>query len=160
MSKTTRKPGGDRSALENAIRDLGRLRLQVGFFDTRQYPDGTPVAYVAAVQEFGHPGGGIPPRPFMRPALAQHKKEIVDELQRGSRAAMRGSLTVKQVLTQVGGAVAGHVQEAVTAITTPELSEGTLKARQSRKKTKGVSKKPLVDTGYLLASIDSQVVPK
>ncbi len=31
----------------------GQTELQVGFFEDATYPDGTPVAYIAAVQEFG-----------------------------------------------------------------------------------------------------------
>ena len=42
--------------------------LQVGFFATAKYPDGTPVTNVAVWNEFGT--GSIPERPFFRQALA------------------------------------------------------------------------------------------
>jgi hypothetical protein len=61
------------------LREIGRClsagELQVGFMENADpYPDGTPVALVAAVQEFGSPSNGIPPRPFMRPAVAERSR--------------------------------------------------------------------------------------
>ena len=35
-------------------------RVKVGFFSTAKYQDGTPVANVAAIQEFGAPRGWHP----------------------------------------------------------------------------------------------------
>ena len=48
--------------------------LQVGFFATAKYPDGTPVTNVAVWNEFGT--GSIPERPFFRQALAGAKRSI------------------------------------------------------------------------------------
>lgn len=31
--------------------ELAKKRLSVGFFEHAKYPDGTPIAYVAAIQE-------------------------------------------------------------------------------------------------------------
>src|ERR1700761_5955410 len=43
------------------LKELDGLELRVGWFESPRYEDGTPVAGVAAVQEFGahinHPGG-------------------------------------------------------------------------------------------------------
>ena len=64
--------------LATAIRDIQSKKLRVGWFDTARYQDGTPVAYVAAIQEFGH--GAIPPRPFMRPTIAQQRQAWRDTL--------------------------------------------------------------------------------
>lgn len=38
--------------------------LRVGFLEGATYSDGTPVATIAAIQNFGAPEKGIPPRPF------------------------------------------------------------------------------------------------
>lgn len=38
--------------------ELAKKQLKVGFFAHSKYPDGTPVAYVAAIQELGYPAGG------------------------------------------------------------------------------------------------------
>ena len=31
--------------------ELGKKQIKVGFFDHSKYPDGTPIAYVAAIHE-------------------------------------------------------------------------------------------------------------
>ncbi len=45
---------------------LGRYEEKVGWFKTAKYPNGVPVAVVAAVHEFGWPEHNIPPRLGMR----------------------------------------------------------------------------------------------
>lgn len=45
--------------------ELNKKQLKIGFFEHSKYPDGTPIAYVAAIQELGY--GPIPPRPFFAP---------------------------------------------------------------------------------------------
>ena len=44
--------------------------LRVGFLEGATYPDGTSIPMVAAVNEFGAPSRGIPPRPFFRTMVA------------------------------------------------------------------------------------------
>ena len=48
-------------------------QVRAGFLEGATYPDGTPVALVAAVHEFGAPAKNIPARPFFRAAIAQNK---------------------------------------------------------------------------------------
>jgi hypothetical protein len=47
--------------------------LRVGFLENAKYPDGTPVAAVAAWQNYGT--GSIPPRPFFSNMVAQKSPE-------------------------------------------------------------------------------------
>ncbi len=160
MATVTRKPAPNREAIEKAIRDLGHKRLRVGFFDTAKYPDGTPVAYVATIQEFGYPQGGIPARPFMRPTIAQQQAAWRESLRKGARATLNGRLTAQQMLTQFGLAAAGDVSKTISLIDTPPLAESTIAARKSRRKSPGVSVKPLVDTGLMIGAVSSQVTDK
>ena len=44
--------------------------VKVGFLEGSTYPDGTSVPMVAAINEFGAPSKGIPPRPFFRNMIA------------------------------------------------------------------------------------------
>lgn len=39
--------------LMKRVQEMGRLHTEVGWLDTAKYEDGTPVAYVASIQEFG-----------------------------------------------------------------------------------------------------------
>ena len=49
--------------------------LRVGFLENAKYPDGTPVAMIAAIQDYGSPNAGIPPRPFFRNMIAAKSPE-------------------------------------------------------------------------------------
>lgn len=144
-------------ALAKAIGLIQRAKLQVGWFDTAQYEDGTPVAYVAAIQEFGSSAQGIPPRPFMRPTIEQQRAAWRDSIAAGMRTVLEGKRTAKEVLGRVGLLAAGNVGESIEAVTSPALKQSTLDARQRRKNTPGVSRKPLVDTGQMFQSVDYKV---
>ena len=73
-----------RRKLRKMMTDDGVKSLKVGFFESAKYPDGTPVAAVAAWNEFGtrggRQGGGwggpIPERPFFRNAIREFEDEI------------------------------------------------------------------------------------
>lgn len=167
---------------------LGQLEkksLKVGFLESAHYPDGTPVAYVASIQEFGH--GSTPPRPFMRPAQEQNKDKWNNNFARAVKAAINGVMDLDQGLEQVGMVAAGDVRKAIKAVTAPPLSILTLLIRKHKKgggtvngrevgrlagerdfegprpkkdKTmnlSGVSTKPLVDDGIMIQSVTSVV---
>lgn len=141
---------------------LGQLEkkdLKVGFLETSHYPDGTPVAYVAAIQEFGH--GSIPPRPFMRPAQEANRDKWSKAFARMVQAAINGSMDLEQGLEQLGMVAAGDVRKAIKAVTAPPLSPVTIAMRQRRiKGKKSASTKPLVDEGIMIQSVASVVENK
>ena len=49
-----------------------RYRTEVGVFEDATYPDGTHVAYVAYLNEFG---GHNPPRPFLKRSLEKYQNK-------------------------------------------------------------------------------------
>ncbi|ENN8374928.1 hypothetical protein ACAX46_000291 [Providencia rettgeri] len=140
--------------------ELGKKQLKVGFFEHSKYPDGTPIAYVAAIQELGYPVGGIPPRPFLRPTMSDKKTEYGQLIFRVAKAVASGNITVNDGLTQVGAKAASDVKLAIKAVTTPALDDATVKAR-ARRHSKGKStNKPLVDTGQMLQAVNFAVEDK
>lgn len=148
---------GNSEAIKKMLKSLQKKQIQVGFFETAKYEDGTPIAYVAAIQEFGH--GPIPPRPFMRPAELENKSKWQAGIAAGVKSALNGAITIDHALEQVGMVAAGDVRKAVKAVTAPPLAESTVRARQSRKKgKKAASRKPLVDTGQMIQAVTSAVV--
>ena len=147
-------------ALRRAVQDLQTKQARVGFFDTANYPDGTPVAYVATIQEFGYAAGGIPPRPFMRPTIQEQRNAWRQSLGRGAKAVLNDRLTVEQMLSQFGMSAAGDISRTISKVDTPPLADSTIAARQSKRKSPGVSRKPLVDTGLMIQSVSSDVVDK
>lgn len=150
---------GNASAIKKVLEELGRKEIKVGFFESAKYTDGTPIAYVAAIQEFGH--GPIPPRPFMRPAEQQNAAKWQKGIAAGVKAALNGSITIEYALEQVGMVAAGDVRKAIKAVTAPPLADSTVSARQRRLKgKKSAITKPLVDSGQMIQAVTSAVVDK
>ena len=146
-------------AIKKMLSELDKKEIRVGFFENSKYTDGTPIAYVAAIQEFGY--GPIPPRPFMRPAEEANKGKWLKGIAAGVRGVIAGNVTLDHALEQVGMVAAGDVRKAIKAVTAPPLAESTVRARQRRKKgKKAVSTKPLVDTSQMLQAVTSAVVTK
>lgn len=136
---------------------LARKEVRVGFFEHSKYPDGTPIAYVASIQEFGY--GPIPPRPFMRPSEEQNKTKWLAGIAQGAKSAINGAITIDHALEQIGMVAAADIKKAIKAVTTPPLAGSTIRARARRKKSGGnVSAKPLVDTGQMIQAVASVVV--
>lgn len=134
--------------------------VKVGVVEHQHYDDDTPVAYVAAIQEYGT--AHIPPRPFFRPTIAEKKKEWAKDVVNGISAGA----AALDVLELVGMKAASDVKEKIGEITSPPLALSTLKARnrkahnQSKSKPKAISIKPLIDTGLMQDSISSIVEDK
>lgn len=118
--------------------------LRVGFLENSTYPDGTPTALVAAVQEFG--GGDVPARPYFRPMVAEKSPRWGDAI--GKLLVANGYDAVK-ALSLAGEGIKGQLQASIKAVTSPPLKPATV-AR------KGFSK-PLVDTGHMLNSVAAEV---
>lgn len=142
-----RREGQGTAKIVATLEGLQGKAAKVGWFETSRYPEGTPVAYVATIQEFGT--SRIPARPFMRPAVADHGQEWLDLLAEGAKASMNGGPSPVQVLEMVALQAAGNVAEKIVAVTSPALSPVTV-AR------KGFDK-PLVDTGQMLQSVTGKV---
>ena len=156
MARVTRSGGLDRLAA--SMVGLPKMRSAVGFFDTAHYPDGTPVAYVASVHEFG--SGKIPPRSFMRSTIAEQKDAWRQTLAQGSKRVLADKMTAHQMLDAFGQSVAGQIKDKIVSIMTPKLSDATIFLRLNRIDKSlpvNTSTKPLVDTGYMLDSVSSKV---
>ncbi|EPV5843372.1 hypothetical protein ACV7K9_002710 [Escherichia coli] len=136
--------------LNNVASKLDSKQLKVGFIDGATYPDGTPVAMVAATNEYGRPENNQPPRPFFRNAIAEHESEWTDAIARGIRAGY----PVDQVLEVVGAQIQSDVQESIAQLMTPPLAASTIAARKSRGNN---STKPLVDTKVMIGDVNYEV---
>jgi hypothetical protein len=172
--------GGDKleAALAHIAANVSKASsVEVGFLEGATYPDGTSVPMVAAIQEFGAPKAGIPPRPFFRGMIADKSPEWP--------SAVAGLLKANdydgaQTLGQTGAAIKGQLQQAIIDTMGPALSPVTLMLRKMRsadpdlvvtgstvgeaarrvaagESTDGVSTKPLVDSGHLVNSVDYEV---
>lgn len=150
--------------------------VKVGFLRGATYPDGTSVAMVAAIQEYGAPKAGIPPRPYFRTMIKQKSKEWPKAI---AGLLKDNDYDANLTLEQTGAAVAGQLRQSIADLYAPPLSPVTLMLRKmfgndhsaitgravgeararvaAGESTAGVSTKPLVWTGHMLQSVDHEV---
>lgn len=133
--------------------------VRVGIVGHQQYEDGTPVAYVATIQEYGT--ANIPPRPFFRPTIAEKR----DEWRKSVVNMISSNLPAIEALELVGIKATEDIKVKIGEITSPRLAIATLKARNRKAhkgglKPKAISIKPLIDTGLMQKSISSVVVDR
>lgn len=167
-----RRTGPGVATLTAALKSLDGLQAKTGWFETAKYADGTPVAYIATIHEFGavvlnpdavagaYQGGTggaapvvIPARPFMRPTVAEKGNEWVKLLERGAAQVLLGKATAKEIMEMVALRAAGDVGKTIARITTPPLAPSTIANK------KGATK-PLVDTGQMIQSVTGIVEEK
>lgn len=166
--------------LEAIAKELKGKKLEVGFRAGDNYEDGTPVAYVAAIQEFGAPARSIPPRPFFRPAIADHKAEWVQNFAALAQKVIRGEISGDDAFDAVGIQAAIDIQAEIAKVNSPELSLITVLLRKWKKEGReitgatvgeaaraiaagedpGGDNKPLNASGKMLASVTHAVVPE
>ncbi|WVH05509.1 hypothetical protein KKJFFJLC_00007 [Vibrio phage vB_VpaS_PGB] len=119
-------------ALKQRLKSIDQKELQVGWFEGARYDDSTPVAGVAAIQEFGAPSRSIPPRPLFRPTIEDRSKSWSELVAEGTKAMLEGKATYDQVMNGLGLQVVGDVQKTITTESYPELSPITLALRNLR----------------------------
>ncbi|MCC7579585.1 hypothetical protein H8V75_11680 [Enterobacter roggenkampii] len=137
-------------ALNNIASNISDKQLKVGFIDGATYPDGTPVAMVAATNEYGNPANNQPPRPFFRNAIAEHESEWLDAISRG----LEKGVPIDDVLAVVGKRAVGDVVQSIATLMDPPLSPATVASRKSKG---NASTKPLVDTKVMIRDVHYEV---
>lgn len=182
-----KRTGLSLTKLKTALRDLDGHKIKVGWGEQAKYDEGTPAAGIAAVQEFGSPSLGIPPRPFIRPTIEQIQKDMPDLAKKLTNAVISGKITANQALNQLGLKIEGDLRKNISLATDPPLSPVTIAIRGFKNKNPDATinrtfvnkvrqaiergetgkgqlgdqsfrnKTPLNDTGFMLASITSVV---
>jgi hypothetical protein len=144
--------GGDeltRYLAEKGQSTAGQPHVDVGFLEGSTYPDGTSTPMIAAINEFGAPSRGQPPRPYFRRMVAEKRATWGDAVAKNYQAT---NGDVLKTLDRVGQGIAGQLKQAINELTDPPLAPATIKA-------KGFDK-PLIDTSHMINSVDYQVVDR
>lgn len=140
--------GGDKleRRLAEIAAQLGAGKtLRVGFLEGATYPDGEPVATIAAANEFGRPESNQPPRPFFRNAIADNRERWA----KGFGVLLQQGRPVDQALALTGEVIRSDIQGSIRKLTDPPLADYTVAK-------KGFDK-PLIDTSHMLNSVDYEV---
>lgn len=155
--------------------------VRIGFLENARYPNGTPVALVAAVLDGGAPGAGIPPRPFFRNMIADHKMEWPAQI---AAVLKDNNYDAEKTLGIMGANIAGRLRESIINTNEPPLSPVTVMLRGMRSQAKykgkafgdiigeavsrvaagktnyGASTKALIDTDHMYESVNYEVKTK
>lgn len=142
--------GGDK--LQAALKELlakakNGATARVGFLEGSTYPDGQPTAEVAFYNEFGT--ATIPPRPFMRNAIADNEDRWPVLLGAALKVTQMDAMKALEI---VADRIVGQIQDSIKALKDPPIKPATAAA-------KGFDT-PLIDTGHMLRSVASEVVTK
>jgi hypothetical protein len=161
------------AALSRLPKQFKGQQAKIGWPSGKEYPDGTSVAYVAAIQNFGVPEKSIPPRPMLKPTVAENQDRWAEVMKHLTRQVAAGELDAVDALDGVGRVAAMDLQATIAQINEPALSPVTVLLRKWRKQGRtitgktvgeaaaaiaagaepGTDNKPLNDTGYLIASV-------
>ncbi|MFT8720022.1 hypothetical protein [Acetobacter sp.] len=168
--KSTGGPGWKAAIAQLRKKVEQGAHTNVGFLEGETYPDGTPVAQVAAWNEFGNKTA--PPRPFMRNTIAHNK----DKWPKMLAAALKASdFDVEKALGMCGEKMASQMREEIVAMDAPPnrpltnllkdrfptgdyTKDDFLKAVTDLEAGEtGPAGKPLVWSGQTLRSVTSEV---
>lgn len=154
MASSVRGGAAFRQRLAQVSADLSSGKnLKVGFLADATYEDGTPVALVAAANEFGktvvtREGESYfqLPRPFFRNMISANSAQWAGEFSQLIRSSNHDA---RVALGLMGERIKGQLQGAIREFNSPPLAEATIKR-------KGFDK-PLIDSGHMLNSVDYAV---
>lgn len=120
--------------------------LHVGFFPGSTYPDGTPVAYVAAINNYGtqDSGGFIPAAPFFSNVVRERQKNWAKGI--GYQFVHNG-YNLEDAVRTAGEAIRSDIVKSINDTTEPPNAESTI--RQSKNK----NKKRLIDTSTMIRAV-------
>lgn len=185
MSATVKSSGTLNARLAELATNLkSGQKVHVGFLESAKYED-KPVAYIAAIQEFGDPGSGIPPRPFFRTMIANEKGHWGQDV---AKVLIATNYNARQTLELMGQEIKAELQTSIVDLVAPPLSRTTIMLRAMRaadptlgdagnpityatvneararvaagESANGASEKPLIDSGHMLNSVDYEVDPE
>jgi hypothetical protein len=142
--------------IDAEISQIDRMHLQVGWFQSAKYDDNTPVAAIAAQNEYGNPLKGIPPRPFIRPTIAENTDLWTEFIGNEVTYIISGDRTGEEVMGNLGHNVAGSIRKTISNLYDPPLSPVTIKRRLAERANKtmvGSLDKPLVFEGIMMNSV-------
>ena len=141
----------DMSSFNVVLKQLKAARnkkLQVGWFDSAKYDDNTPVAGVAAANEFGNP-----PRPFIRNAIEDNKTEWSSVVEDG----FKSGADANTVLSALGLTVQADIKLSIVNGDYAPLADATLAARRRRGNTNNAV---LRDTSRMIDTITYELGDK
>lgn len=132
----------------------GTQQVHVGVPEGLREADGTSLALVATVNEFGSADGTIPERSYIRAALRSRTNQAYFKQVNAANLlrVIRGTLTMSAALGQLGAVAAARVKAKMRSGPFAPNAPATIRA-------KGEGKPPLFDSATLYQAITWIVMP-
>jgi len=138
--------GGIEKKLSATLR-AAPYRLRVGFMESDRYPRGIPIATVAAINDFGAPSRGIPPRPFFRNMVRDKSPQWPNTLADLLKA---NGYDAKAALDKMGLIIADQLRDSILHGAWTPNAPSTVKRKGSNQ--------PLIDTRRMIDSVTHEVI--
>ncbi len=136
-------------ALKQRMGSLGAYQVMVGVPAGKTEEDGTSLALVAAVNEFGSQDGHVPERSFLRAGIRENLAEFKRMNEVTLKALANGRTTEGHALGLLGELAKSKVQD--------KIGRGPFTPNAPSTIAKKKSEKPLVDSGNLRQSITYEI---
>ena len=124
------------------LQQLEKMHIEVGFQEGQTYDDGTPLAEIAAFNEFGT--SDVPARPFMKQAFEDYERQIHSMANEVNSTLSQGG-SVETALDEMGVQLKGVIQKEIVAGQFEPNAPSTVRSKGSDK--------PLIDTGHMRQSV-------
>jgi len=149
MASNVTFSGGDKikALFQNAGKG-GVKSVDIGVFAGAKYQDGTPVALVATVNEFGSEDGHTPERPAFRNANKSNEDSLIKIIK--SNVDPETMVIDPVTAGKVGVAHESAVKRSIVDLKDPPNAASTLKAKAPKAN-------PLVNTGMYVRSVTHEV---
>jgi hypothetical protein len=166
------------SLKERAAVDKKYVKVGIPASKTEPGPEGTPLALIGMVMEFGSPKMGVPERPTLRPGVRKGAPDFKRLNRVNLMKVLRKQMSADKALGQLGAMAVGKVQAEVRSGDHQALAAATIEARKARLSPKyrarleaKLSKKagepvpleldkPLIDTGHFIQGFTYELVDK
>jgi hypothetical protein len=127
------------------MKNLDAKSVKVGIQSGSTAEDGSNLAMIAAVHEYGNEKGTIPSRPFIRSALDTNKQQIKSLSDEMAGKIIDGTSSLRQALDTIGIAVTGMIQQ--------NIIEGNFVPNTKETIRRKGSSRPLIHWGRMRQSI-------
>lgn len=158
------KPSGKLNGYLQKLKNLDYV-TKVGFFEGATYPDGTSVAYVAYLNEFGQHN---PPRPFLKRTMERQYSAWTNLIKVSLKASGLSGSAIQNAFTKAGIMAVGDVKKTIKdwSPSDPRPNKPATiraKARKARSGKNLAANDPyrvLHDTGVMISSVKYEVKHK
>lgn len=159
MTTVVRTHGDGAAKLKAALAKLDGCTAQVGWFASAKYKNGTHVAYIAAIHEYGYKPKNIAPRMGLRTMIPEKQQSWSKFANYSAKKVFSGEMTVSDAMLFVASRASADVFKQIASVKTPLLAIATLENRARFygldywTELSAAGQKPLNFTGYMIATL-------